>query len=123
MKKLLLVLISLSLLTSCYKEDMYLPDTKQVTDNLKINQNVGIKLETPFVLNAVKMNVKIETAGTYNVKIIDIANKVVSKEEIKLTEGDNIVTINTGLIPPSAYRLVLSTQTNTILGITDFNKL
>ncbi len=64
-----------------------------------------------------------DIAGKYFVKITDISNKVVSKEEIQLKSGDNVVTINTSILPSSAYRLQLTQIDNTFLSVVDFNKL
>jgi hypothetical protein len=123
MKKIIGLVLILGFISSCTKEDILLPETQNVSEKLQMSESVGIKLETTFVSEKVNMNVKIETAGKYVVKITDIADKVVSKEEIDVKSGDNVVTINTGIIPPSAYRLKLYSPTGVILGVTDFNKL
>ena len=121
MKNIILIAFVI-LLVGCTKEDI-LPIAQSVPDKLKMTESVGIKLETPFVTTQVSMNVKIETAGKYVVKITDIAERVVSKEEIDVKSGDNVVTINTGIIPSSAYRLKLYSPQGVLLGVTDFNKL
>ena len=123
MKKIIGLVLILGFISSCTKEDILLPETQNVSEKLQMSESVGIKLETTFVSEKVNMNVKIETAGKYVVKITDIADKVVSKEEIDVKSGDNVVTINTGIIPPSAYRLKLYSPAGVILGVTDFNKL
>lgn len=122
-KSIVLLFLSLFIFTSCLNEiEPEFPVTG-IKDELKISENVGLKLETPFVTESVKLNVKIETSGIYIIKIIDISNRTISKEEIQLKSGDNVVTINTTILPSSAYRLSLSTKGNVILGITDFNKI
>lgn len=95
----------------------------EVKDELKIDTTVGIRLETPFVENDVKMNVKTELEGRYFILITDISNKVVSKEEISLKKGDNVLDVHTRILPPSGYRIGLYTKTGYELGITDFNKV
>lgn len=94
----------------------------EVKNELKIDTNVGIRLETPFVENDVKMNVKTELHGKYFIFITDISDKVVSKEEIILRNGDNVLDIHTRILPPSGYRIGLYSKTGQQLAITDFNK-
>lgn len=122
MKKTFLILGIITLLTGCYKEDILLP-TPEVSENLKIENSVGIKLETVFVTDEVSMNVKLESAGSVSVKILDITNRVVSKETMSVKAGDNILKIYTKALPSSAYRIALYDSNGVQLGITDFNKL
>jgi hypothetical protein len=75
------------------------------------------------VTSEVAMNVKVETSQTVTVKILDIANRVVSKEEMYLNSGDNILKVYTTALPASAYRIGLYDKNGNLLGITDFNKL
>ena len=109
--------------TSCTTEDLLVPVPTEVTEKLQIVGNVGIKVETPFVKQEVAMNVKAVTAGTYLVKILNIANKSVSKEEVTLNAGNNLLKIYTNALPSSAYRIGLFDLEGNLLGIADFNKL
>lgn len=122
-KSIVLLFVSFFILTSCFNEIEPITPITEIKEELKISESVGLKLETPFVTESVKLNVKIETTDIYTIKIIDISNKTISKEEIQLKQGDNIVTINTNILPSSAYRLSLSTKNNLLLGIIDFNKI
>lgn len=122
MKKILIVSIGLILLGGCTKDDI-LPEVKQVTPELSIKTLSGIKLETPFVTSEVAMNVKLESAGTVTIKITDISNRVVSKEQVEVKSGDNILKVYTSALPPSAYRIGLYDYNNNLIGITDFNKI
>ena len=123
MKKILGVLATICIFASCTNEDLLVPNTSEVTENLKITGNVGIKVQTPFVKEEVAMNVKAETAGTYIVKILNIANKSVSKEEVTIKAGDNLLKIYANALPSSAYRIGLFDTKGNLLGIADFNKL
>jgi hypothetical protein len=122
MKKIVIVSIGLMFLGGCTKDDI-LPNVQQVTPELKITNSVGIKLQTPFVTSEVAMNVKLESAGTVTIKIMDISNRVVSKELVNVSVGDNILKVYTSTLPPSAYRVGLYDSNNNLLGITDFNKI
>lgn len=121
MKKVGLILVMSALFIGCTKIDV-LP-TVQVQPELVITNNVGIKLRTPFVTSEVAMNIKTETSQVVTVKILDIANRVVSKEQLSVKAGDNIVKVYTSALPRSAYRIGLFDAKNNMLAITDFNKL
>ncbi len=95
----------------------------EISNELKMDAKVGIRLETPFVTDNVKMNVKTELEGKYFILIKDISNKVVSKEEITLKNGDNILDVHTRILPVAGYRIGLYTENGYEIGITDFNKL
>ena len=123
MKKIILGLAIIATLVSCQNEEALLPNTTEVTEKLQIVGNMGIKIETPFVKDEVAMNVKAETAGTYVVKILNIANKSVSKEEVTIKAGNNLLKIYANALPSSAYRIGLFDMNGNLLGIADFNKL
>ena len=123
MKKLVVLSLGLLFLVGCQKTDILPEPAVNVAPELKINSLSGIKLETPFVTTEVAMNVKIETAGSVTIRIMDIANRVVSKEVMDVKSGDNILKVYTSALPPSAYRIGIYDSNNKLIGITDFNKL
>ncbi len=122
MKKILFIVLISTILTGCYKEDI-LPEPQSISEDLKMSNSVGIKLQTVFVTSEVAMNVKTETAGSVTIKIFDIANRVVSKETMNVIAGDNVLKVYTSALPRSAYRIGLYDASGKELGITDFNKL
>ena len=109
-------------LLSCRKTMETIPPV-QIDPSLKIANVSGIKLQTVFVTNEVSMNVKSEVAQNVTIKIFDIANKVVSKSDSYVKEGDNILKVYTNALPSSAYRIGIYDSNGKELGITDFNKL
>lgn len=123
MKKILLLVLVSTILTGCYKDDILLPAPQSISDDLKMTNSVGIKLQSAFVTSEVAMNVKIETASSVTVKIFDISNRVVSKETMNVVAGDNLLKVYTNALPSSAYRIGLFDSNNKQLGITDFNKI
>jgi hypothetical protein len=123
MKKLISIIVLSVLLTGCYKDDLIEPIRPEATDNLKITNAVGIKLQSPFVTSEVSMNVKSDVAQTVTIKIFDIANRVVSKSTSDVKVGDNILKVYTTALPSSAYRIGLFDAKGNQLGITDFNKI
>ena len=122
MKKICLIAVTAILFMGCTKTEIVVPQPTAGSE-LKINSVVGIKLQSPFVINEVAMNVKSETAQTVTIKIFDISNRVVSKETMSVKAGDNIVKVYTSALPSSAYRIGLFDANNNILAITDFNKI
>ncbi len=122
MKKFLALAIITLIVIACNREDDLLP-VAEISEELKISSTTGIKLETPFVTESVEVNAKIQDSGIYTIRIFDISNRVVSKEDTFLKQGDNIIEINTNILPRSAYRISLSTKEGFTLGVTDFNKL
>ncbi len=124
MKKVLIVSFGMAFLVAgCTKDDIYPSVQEQIKPELSISSNVGIKLQSAFVTSEVAMNVKLENAGSVTIKIMDISNKVVSKEQVNVKAGDNLLKVYTSALPSSAYRIGLYDSSNNLLGITDFNKL
>jgi hypothetical protein len=123
MKKIFIIVFGVLILTGCNNVDDILPIQQEVSESLKITDKVGIKLSNPFVTNEVSMNVKIENPGKAVIRITDISNRVVSKEEVDLKVGDNILNVYTSALPSSAYRIALFDSKGVRLGITDFNKI
>ena len=122
MKKIISIFAITILLVGCTKQEI-VPIPQSVSEDLKIANSVGIKLQTVFVTSEVAMNVKTETAGSVTIKIFDIANRVVSKETMNVVAGDNVLKVYTSALPSSAYRIGLFDANGKQLGITDFNKL
>lgn len=108
---------------SCRKVDLPMPIVIEPNVGLEIKTAVGIKLQSTFVTSEVAMNVKSDVAQSVTVKILDISNRVVSKEVMNVKAGDNILKVYTSALPSSAYRIALFDIKGNQLGITDFNKL
>lgn len=108
MKKLLTI-FSLILLTSCAKDYEFevVSVDLEVPETLLIEKEVGIKLESRFVNEEALMNVKINTAGIFSIKVIDINDEVVSKEIVSGEPGDNLFKVYTNTLPVSSYRIEL----------------
>jgi hypothetical protein len=124
MKKLILTLALFTTLIGCSVDDSPTNIRQQlITPNLTITNISGIKLESTFTTVEVAMNAKVETSGKATIKIYDISNRVVSKEEVDVVAGDNLLKVHTAILPSSAYRISLTDNNGKVLGITDFNKL
>ena len=123
MKKILIVALVIIGFMGCTKDDILIEPIQQVKPELQIKSSIGIKLESPFVTDEVAMNVKTESAGSVTIRIFDISNKVVSKEQLGVKVGDNILKVYTKALPSSAYRIGIYDVNGNMLGITDFNKL
>ena len=107
MKKLI-TLFSLLLLIGCAKDlefdELYL---EEIPENLVIEKEAGIKLESRFANSEVRMNVKINNAGVFAIKVIDMKNQIISKEIVKGVVGDNLFKVYINTLPLSSYRLEL----------------
>ena len=123
MKKLISILVLITILVGCSKDDIFIEPTPNVKAELQIKSAVGIKLESAFVTTEVSMNVKTEAAQVVTVKIFDIGNRVISKEVMNVKAGDNLLKVYTSALPSSAYRIGLFDSNGNQLGITDFNKM
>ena len=123
MKRILIVVLLIFGLGGCIDDTIIEQPITEVNEELKIQNSVGIKLETAFVTTEVAMNVKVDIAQPVTIKIFDISNRVVSKETMNVKVGDNILKVYTATLPSSAYRIGLFDLKNNQLGIVDFNKL
>lgn len=123
MKKILIVALVMFGLVGCIDDNVIEVPITELKKELEIKNPIGIKLETPFVTNEVTMNVKLDVEQIVTIKILDISNKVVSKETMSVKAGDNILKIYTSTLPSSSYRIGLYNSKNVELGIIDFNKL
>jgi len=121
MKKVLTYSILLLLVSGCVRDDyeIYEP-IMEIPEILKIDENVGMKLESIFVTNQVRINVKLPKTGTYKIKLKDIAGNVVSQEKLSADEGDNILKVYTSSLPKSAYDVELYDEFNNYLGKDSF---
>jgi hypothetical protein len=123
MKKILTLLLFIFIIGSCNDPFEFEYVKNETPDNLVIENIIGIKLETQFITDEVRMNVKTDLLGNHIIKITDITGNVVSKEEVMLTPGDNVLVIYTNTLPSAGYRIGLYDLKDRNLGITDFNKL
>jgi len=94
--------------------------TTEVPESLQIVGPIGLKLENTFVTNKVSINVKFDKMGTYKIRIVDIAGRVVSSEKISADEGDNLLTVYTTALDKSSYQVHILDQFNNVLGIESF---
>ena len=120
MKKLLSILLLL-VVFGCMKDpiDDY-EITTEVPESLQIVEPIGLKLENTFVTNKVSINAKFDKIGTYKIRIVDIAGRVVSSEKISADEGDNLLTVYTSALDKSSYQVHILDQFNNVLGIESF---
>jgi hypothetical protein len=109
---------SILLLGGCFQEDVYQP---ALLPNLEIKEKIGIKLESVFATEEVSMNIKAETSGIYTVKILHISGRIVSKEEVKIQAGDNILKLYTGALSKEPYTIALYNSQNVRLAETIVN--
>lgn len=120
MKKTMLMVL-LVFIGGC--SDMFNKPDKRKTDVANIPTHMTMKLQTPFVTESVEVNIQSTVEGDYSLRIVDISNKVLSRESIKLKQGDNSLTIYTRVLPSSAYRVGLYDEKGSLVLVADFNKI
>lgn len=109
------------LFLACSPDEIYEPIyMEEVPQELKIDALVGIKLESNFATDVINMNVKLDTEGEYFIKVLDISNRIVSKEKVSGKLGDNLFRVYTSTLPKSSYRLELY-RDQTKVGVTNIN--
>jgi hypothetical protein len=123
MKKLLLLLLTFTILIGCAKDDEFLePITnEEVPQSLQIKELIGIKLENTIVTDRVAMNVKLPLDGKYRIKIRHgLNNELVSQEMIEGEEGDNLLRVYVASLDKSGYMIQLTDEFHNILGNQSF---
>jgi hypothetical protein len=122
MKRLPIIILIFTVIFACSQMDDPITTTNSIPLELSLN-SVGIRLESNFVTNEAKMNVKLSQADKITIKIVDLSGKVVSSENIEAKAGDNILTVYTKALPRSSYELQLFNSKNQQLGRTLINLL
>jgi hypothetical protein len=122
MKRLPIIILIFTVIFACSQMDDPITPTNSIPLELSLN-SVGIRLESNFVTNEAKMNVKLSEADKITIKIVDLSGKVVSSENIEAKAGDNILTVYTKALPRSSYELQLFNSKNQQLGRTLINLL
>jgi len=116
MKKILLLTLSL-LVIGCAKEiDYEIVDFTFVPDELVIEKDAGLRLASNIVHGNVDINVKLPSAGTYRIRVLDITNRIVSQEKIEAPKGDNILKVYVNTLPDQSYTVELLTNEGDMLG-------
>ena len=82
-----------------------------------------MRRELPPVTNKVAINAKSDVAGSYRIKIIDIAGRVVSQDKITAEAGDNILNVYTTALDKSSYQVHIVDNFNNVLGIESFTMI
>ena len=116
MKKLLLFTLTL-LVLSCTKDlDYDVVEYTIVPEKLVIAEDAGLRLASNIVHGNVDINVKLPSAGTYRIRILDLTNRVVSQDKIQAPKGDNILKVYVSTLPDQSYTVELLTLEGASLG-------
>jgi len=116
MKKILLLTLSL-LVLSCAKDlDYEVIDFNIVPDELVIAEDAGLRLASNIVHGNVDINVKLPSAGTYRIRVLDITNRIISQEKIQAPKGDNILKVYVSTLPDESYTVELLTNEGDLIG-------
>jgi hypothetical protein len=116
MKKLLLFTLSL-LVLSCAKDlDYDVVEYTIVPEELVIAEDAGLRLASNIVHGNVDINVKLPSAGTYRIRVLDLTNRIVSQDKIQAPKGDNILKVYVSTLPDQSYTVELLTLEGASLG-------
>ena len=116
MKKLLLFTLSL-LVLSCAKDlDYDVVEYTLVPEKLVIAEDAGLRLASNIVHGNVDINVKLPSAGTYRIRVLDLTNRIVSQDKIQAPKGDNILKVYVSTLPDQSYTVELLTLEGAYLG-------
>ena len=124
MKKVL-SLLALILILGCAQDEEFIviDENQEVPEALFIQDLVGVKLASAIVSDRVAMNVKLPSDGVYRVKIRhSMTNELISQERLTGKEGDNILKVYVNTLEKSSYKLELTKEDHTTIGITVFSK-
>ncbi len=116
MKKLLLFTLTL-LVLSCTKDlDYDVVEHTIVPEKLVIAEDAGLRLASNIVHGNVDINVKLPSAGTYRIRVLDLTNRIVSQDKIQAPKGDNILKVYVSTLPDQSYTVELLTLEGASLG-------
>ena len=116
MKKLLLFTLTL-LVLSCTKDlDYDVVEYTIVPEKLVIAEDAGLRLASNIVHGNVDINVKLPSAGTYRIRVLDLTNRIVSQDKIHAPKGDNILKVYVSTLPDQSYTVELLTLEGASLG-------
>lgn len=116
MKKLLLFILSV-LVLSCAKDlDYDVVEYTIVPEKLVIAEDAGLRLASNIVHGNVDINVKLPSAGTYRIRVLDLTNRIVSQDKIQAPKGDNILKVYVSTLPDQSYTVELLTLEGASLG-------
>ena len=124
MKKVL-SLLALILILGCAQDEEFIviDENQEVPEAFFIQDLVGVKLASAIVSDRVAMNVKLPSDGVYRVKIRhSMTNELISQERLTGKEGDNILKVYVNTLEKSSYKLELTKEDHTTIGITVFSK-
>ncbi len=122
MKKFITLFIFLVLVSCARDEEQINNPILETPDALFINDLVGIKLANNIVTERVDMNVKLQSEGTYRIKIRHGMNKqLISQEKVSGKEGDNILKVYVSTLDKSSYLLELTDDNHKVIGRTAFS--
>lgn len=116
MKKLILFTLFL-LVLSCAKDlDYDVIEYNIVPEKLVIAEDAGLRLASNIVHGNVDINVKLPSAGTYRIRILDLTNRIVSQDKIEAPKGDNILKVYVSTLTDQSYTVELLTLEGASLG-------
>lgn len=91
------------LFTHCAPDSLDFEIRPYTQENLKMETDAGLRFDNSSVEDGAKFNIKTNNAGKYTVEILDLTNKLVSKNTLSVIEGDNVYTMYTRALETGEY--------------------
>lgn len=117
----LVLLLTLVLALACSEDPFLEGPYGVIPDNLEVKTAQGIRLEKYIVEDDIKINLKSTTTISSRIKILDIQDRLVSQEKIRILEGNNLLKIYVKALPKSSYTLKVEDQTGNVIGTEIFS--
>lgn len=119
--KTVLLVLTFLLAISCERDIIEIEPYSEIPEVLKINDIQGIRLERYIVKEDVSINLKSPSTIVSRIKIKDIEDRLVSQEQIKLIQGNNLLKIYVKSLPLSSYTIEVEDKTGRVVGTEIFS--
>ena len=99
------------LFLACAKDtDWNIYEPLSVKNELHIDDIEGLKVSGNFITNRSNFNVKVSTAGNYTLEVLNLAGIAVTRDNLNLKVGDNILTFYTNAIEDGDYTINIKNE-------------
>jgi len=95
--------IFLILILGCAPNEFDFDVSQFIAKELKIEEVTGLRFNDNSVYDGAQFNIKSDIEGKYTVEILDLTNSLVSRNTLKVLEGNNVYTIYTRVLETGDY--------------------
>jgi len=91
------------LFTHCAPDSLDFEIRPYAQENLQMGTTTGLKFDNSSIEDGANFNIKTNIEGKYTVEILDMTRTLVSRNTLKVLEGDNVYTIYTRALKTGDY--------------------